>query len=159
MAFCAQCGSGVGQTDQYCPKCGHRQGDPSRPPQPSPADLWNNISVRNASLLCYIPWVGWLAAIAVLASNRFRGQDRVRFHAFQGLYLFVAYMLVEIVVSPMMRVGGWNWQMGPNIIPRLLTLILFGAWIFMLIKVNQDEDFRLPILGELADRSVAEQRF
>lgn len=28
----------------------------------------------------------------------------------------------------------------------------------MLIKVSHDEDYRLPIIGELADRSVCEQR-
>jgi hypothetical protein len=28
----------------------------------------------------------------------------------------------------------------------------------MLMKVSQDVDYRLPVLGELADRSVSEQR-
>jgi uncharacterized membrane protein len=28
----------------------------------------------------------------------------------------------------------------------------------MLMKVSHDEDYRLPILGELAERSVSEQR-
>jgi len=160
MAFCVQCGNAVGDADQYCPKCGHRQGTPSAPnsgPRPSPGDVWNSMTDNNACMLCYVPWVGWIAAIAVLASQRFRGKDRIRFHAFQGLYLFVAYLLVENVLSPMLRYGG-PWMPFPRAIPGLLSLAVFGAWIFMLIKVHQNEDYRLPILGELADRSVAEQR-
>jgi uncharacterized membrane protein len=41
--------------------------------------------------------------------------------------------------------------------PRLLKLAMFGVWIFMLMKVSQGQSFRLPILGELAERSVSEQ--
>ena len=28
----------------------------------------------------------------------------------------------------------------------------------MLMKVSHDQDYRLPVIGELADRSVSEQR-
>jgi uncharacterized membrane protein len=40
----------------------------------------------------------------------------------------------------------------------LFKLVVLGAWIFMMIKTKQGDDFRLPLLGELADRSVSEQR-
>ncbi len=110
-------------------------------------------------MLCYVPWVGWIAAIAVLATDRFRADARVRFHAFQGLYLFVAWLMVEWVVSPFMRFPGigFGTPMARGI-PGLLQVVVLVGWIFMLIKVSHDEDYRLPILGELADRSVSEQR-
>jgi uncharacterized membrane protein len=103
--------------------------------------------------------VGWIAAIAVLASDRFRTEKRLRFHAFQGLYLFAAWLMVEWVITPMLPFPGS--QVGFPIyrtISQLLHLLIVGAWIFMLMKVSHDEDYRLPILGELADRSVSEQR-
>jgi uncharacterized membrane protein len=102
--------------------------------------------------------VGWIASIAVLASARFRRDNRVRFHAFQAIYLFVAWMLVEWVVSPMTIFSDWGPGLHLSAISRLLHLALVGAWIFMLVKVNQNEDYRLPIIGDLADKSVAEQR-
>ena len=43
-------------------------------------------------------------------------------------------------------------------IAGLLHVVLLGAWILMLVKVNQNEDYRLPILGDLAQKSVDEQR-
>ena len=40
----------------------------------------------------------------------------------------------------------------------LVKVIVFGAWIWMIVKVAQNETFKLPFLGELAERSVSEQR-
>lgn len=167
MAFCPQCGTSVGERDQFCGSCGTRQpsssgagrgAGPGSATRPGP-DFWANISQRNAALLCYIPWVGWIAAIAVLASERFRTNARVRFHAFQGLYLFVAWLMVEWVVSPFVRFPGVGFGMPlTRAIPGVLQVVVLIGWIFMLIKVAHDEDYRLPILGELADRSVSEQR-
>jgi uncharacterized membrane protein len=37
-------------------------------------------------------------------------------------------------------------------------LVILIAWIIMIIKVSHGENYRLPIIGELADRSVTEQR-
>src|SRR5678816_1723872 len=117
--------------------------------------FWSNISHRNAALLCYIPWVGWIAAIAVLASERFRSEKRLRFHAFQGLYLFATWLMVEWVVTPMLVIPSSTVGFQAfRSISQILHLIIVGAWIFMLMKVSQDVDYRLPVLGELADRSV-----
>jgi uncharacterized membrane protein len=118
-------------------------------------DPLSGISARTASLLCYIPWVGWIASIVVLASHRFRTDAQVRFHAFQGLYIFVAWLMVEWVFTPFGFILGMPFhRFGAN----LLQLAVFAAWIFMLIKVSHDENYKLPILGDLAERSVSEQR-
>ena len=162
MAFCVQCGSKVGDADQFCAKCGAPQkvaaGARSSGPQLA-ADPFSGISGRNASLLCYIPWVGWIAAIVVLASHRFRTNAQVRFHAFQGLYIFVAWLMVEWVFTPFLYASGFLLGMpfhrlGAN----LLQLAVFVAWVFMLVKVSHDENYKLPVIGDLAERSVSEQR-
>jgi uncharacterized membrane protein len=152
MAYCVQCGKQVGETDQFCPGCGRAQ---KADPPHNPADFWANLTDDNAALLCYLPWVGWIGAIGVLASIRFRGNKRLHFHAFQGLYLFVAWLLVENVARPIFR---FSPGFPGSSISGILGLAIFAAWIFMIIKVHQHEDYRLPILGELADRSVSEQK-
>jgi uncharacterized membrane protein len=109
-------------------------------------------------LLCYIPILGWIVAIVVLASARFRSDSRVRFHAFQGLYLFVTWLIVDWVLGPLF---GFPSLWGPQvyrIFPALMKAAVFGAWVFMIIKTAQDEMYKLPILGELAEKSVSEQR-
>lgn len=155
MPYCCKCGARVGVADLYCAACGTRQ--PNVPASAPAPDLLSGISPRTASLLCYVPLVGWLAAIVVLASTNFRNNARVRFDAFQGLYLFVAWLIIEWVLSPLFHwpMGGFNFY---HVVPALLKAAVFGAWIFMIIKASQEEQFRLPILGELADKSVTEQR-
>ena len=156
MPYCCQCGKVVGDPDVYCACCGARQ--PSPTPRP-PTDYFTGVSPRTAALLCYIPIVGWIAAIVVLASARFRHDHTVRFHAFQGLYLFVAWLIVDWVLSPMFALAFFF--PGPHIhriFPAILKLLVFGSWIFMMVKVSHDENFKLPILGELAEKSVSEQR-
>lgn len=103
-------------------------------------------------MLCYIPLAGWIASIVVLASPRFRENPVVRFHAFQGLYLFVAWLLIEMFVGPLMSVSHAG-----HIVSRVLHLVILVAWIFMLVKTSHSEKYSLPIVGELAERSVAEQ--
>ncbi len=136
-----------------------RAPDRSRPP---PADFFGELSNKNASLLCYIPWLGWIAAIIVLASARYKRDTadarEVRFNAFQGLYLFVAWLIVDWVVSPALRFGMVG--MGDAFRPMegLLRVAILAAWIVMLVKVSHSEHYRLPIVGEMAERSVEEQR-
>jgi uncharacterized membrane protein len=163
MPFCTQCGKPVGATDTYCGVCGAKQATAAAGTGPSPgagpspgSDILNKLNEKNAAILCYLPVVGWIPAIAVLASTRFRGNRGIRFHAFQGLYLFVAWLLVQWFVSPMVNFGP---HFGPQRgIVHVFELIIFGAWIFMLVKTSQNQTFHLPIIGEMAERSVAEQR-
>jgi uncharacterized membrane protein len=150
MPFCSQCGAQVRDTDVFCASCGGRQ-----PVAPPPSTPFSNISSRNASLLCYIPWVGWIPAIVVLASSRFKTDKDVRFNAFQGLYIFVTWLIVDWAVGPFFDFAGDSMIFPVGL---ALKLVVFGAWIFMLVKTSQNESFRLPVLGELAERSTAEQR-
>src|ERR1700722_2636187 len=96
MPFCSQCGNQVGASDVFCAKCGNRQ----PVSQPRAGDPFSSMSARTASILCYVPGIGWIASIVVLAAERFHDNRIVRFHAFQGLYLFVAWLIEDWVLSP-----------------------------------------------------------
>jgi uncharacterized membrane protein len=160
MAFCTQCGNRVGDADQFCAGCGSPQRGQSRP-EPGRSTtagagsqfrgIFDNLTPRKASLLCYIPVIGWVPSIVMLSSERFQQDRQVRFHAFQGLYLFVAWLLADWVVGPMFR--GLDLH-----VEGLLKAAVFCAWIFMIVKTSQNEHYRLPVFGELAERSANEQR-
>jgi uncharacterized membrane protein len=151
MPFCTQCGCNVTDADVYCANCGRRQSVPSA--QSPPVDPFAGLSPRAASILCYIPTVGWIAAVVVLASRRFRGEKIVRFHAFQGLYLFAAWLMVQWVVHPVFLGMPQRFIR----IDHILEAILLVVSIFMIVKTSDGEPYVLPIIGELAQRSAAEQ--
>lgn len=162
MPYCTNCGTEVGSTDKFCAICGAAQKpEPSASSPaagttpPPPADMLRNISARNASILCYVPWMGWIASVVILASPRFQKDRTVRFHAFQGLYLFVVWLLVEMVFGPMLYISEVKVM---HAVSGLLHLVVFVAWVFMMIKTSHNEYYSLPVIGNLAERSVAEQR-
>ncbi len=169
MAFCTQCGNQVQDTDLFCGRCGSAQASAAAAgaagfaagaagassAKPAGASTLGGIDARTASILCYIPIVGWIASIVVLASDKFRNDTETRFHAFQGLYLFVAWLIVDWVIGPIGRISGSYMGMNPA---KILKLVIFGTWIFMLVKVSHREHFKLPVLGEWAEKSVSEQR-
>ena len=151
MPFCSQCGNQVGVAP-YCSGCGSKQPVDAAAPLPSPAvsDPMAGLNPRTASILCYIPGLGWIASIIVLASGRFRHNRLVRFHGFQGLYLFVAWLLDDQVLRPLLqRIPGFH-------LHSLVQAVLVGMSIFMMVKASHDEAYPLPLFGELAQKSVAE---
>ncbi len=133
--------------DRFCRRCGVAQ--PVAAP-PAAASAGPPISERGASILCYVPWLGWLAAVWALLSDNFRGNRTVRFHAYQGLYIFVIWL-----------VGRWALELWVKLIfhsrvplGSLVELALLALWVFMLVKTSSGERYRLPVLGELAERSL-----
>ncbi|MGA2131761.1 MAG: zinc ribbon domain-containing protein [Bryobacteraceae bacterium] len=151
MPFCSQCGNQVDAKDIFCAKCGARQPGAGPRPRNAPGDPFASMTPRTASILCYIPGLGWIASIVVLASERFRTNRVVRFHAFQGLYLFVAWLIEDWVLKPV-------FSEIPHVhINGIIQAVLLGISIFMIIKASHEEAYELPIIGELAQKSVAER--
>lgn len=94
--------------------------------------------------------MGWIAAIIVLASQRYRQMPAVRFHAFQGLYLFVGWLMNDQVLK---------WALAPVShfhLHDLVSLVLLAMSVFMMVKASHDEVYALPLFGELAHRSISE---
>jgi uncharacterized membrane protein len=154
MPFCSQCGNQAGTTDVFCARCGARQPVNPRPGgggfRAGRTDPLSGVTPRTASFLCYVPVIGWVIAIVVLASEKFRGDRVVRFHAFQGLYLFVAWLMNQWVLR-------WIWWPFPRFqLHSLIDLAILGMEIFMIVKALHEEAYSLPLFGELAQRSVAE---
>lgn len=156
MPFCPSCGNQVTPNDRFCGRCGAAQ--PSASTSAGSARTGqspvNGLSDRNAASLCYIPFFGWVVGLFVLASEKFRSNKTVRFHAFQGLYLFVTWLVIDLVTSHVHNdFFFWHWGLRGT-----LKLAMIGTWIYMLIQTNQDRLIRLPFLSDLADRSVDEQK-
>lgn len=83
---------------------------------------------------------------------KFRNDRTVRFHAFQGLYLFVANLIAKFVLQPLF------WMLPDHVhVYQIVELILVIASVFMMAKAAHDEAYELPLFGELAQRSVAER--
>ena len=141
--------------DTFCAKCGTRQAIGAK--AANSGDVFEkNVIAHSVDLVLHpCSQVGSLLSSYSPLHDRQEERD-VRFHAFQGLYLFVVWLMVDWVFQPIFHA-----MPGPNpmrAMVGLMRVVVFGAWIWMIIKTAQEQMFRLPIVGDLAERSVAEQR-
>lgn len=151
MPFCTNCGASVHPNAAFCVNCGAAQ--PRTAPPAS--DFLQGMSDRTACILCYIPVFGVIPAIVFLASQKFRTNVRVRFNAFQALYLFVAWLIISSAF-PILLLGTPGWDVA-HILVGAFKLAIFICWIYLLIKAAQEQEVRLPVIGDLAARSTTEQ--
>jgi uncharacterized membrane protein len=75
----------------------------------------------------------------------------MRFHAFQGLYIFAAWLIVDWAIQPIFSSLHHVLR-----VDSLLQMLLMFVWIFMLVKTSHGEIYELPLIGELAQRSARE---
>lgn len=92
-----------------------------------------NLNPNVASALCYLPFVGWIAAIIFLIVEK---DDDVRFNAVQALILmgvlWVLYFVTAITI----------------ILPPLLGLAGLILQVVLAIKAYNKEKVELPVVGK-----------
>src|SRR6185369_15188355 len=108
------------------------------------------------ALIGYIIGIVALVLIFIEKDNKF-----VRFHAFQAVFLFVAYIaciIVMVIVGVVAAViGAASSTLGTilGLLVMLLWLVVvvgfLGALIFAAIKAYGGNMFKLPIIGGLAE--------
>lgn len=123
-----------------------REDQGNLPPPPGPAPNANKTSSgleqNVAGLLCYV--LGFITGIVFLVlekDNKF-----VRFHAFQSIFVSVALFIINTVLAIIPIIG---WILQPLV--GLLGLVL---WVFLLYKAYSGEKFKLPFIGDLAEKQV-----
>jgi uncharacterized membrane protein len=80
-------------------------------------------------------------------------QDRfVRFHAFQSIFFAVACFVINIAFT-LLAVAILPWML-TSMLSMLLTLAFLGIWILMMVKAYQGERFKLPVIGDLAEKQA-----
>jgi uncharacterized membrane protein len=151
MAFCSACGTQIANDAAFCPKCGKTSGKgisavpASTSPGPASASL--PIAENVAGMLAYFTII---PAILFLLIEPFNRNHFVRFHSFQCLFTCGALIVLQIVLSifghilPIFMFGIW----------RLLGLAELALWILLVFKAYQHEMFKLPIVGDMAERQA-----
>jgi len=90
--------------------------------------------------LCYL--LGWVTGIVFYLlekENKF-----VRFHAMQSILTFLPLSVISWLFGWIPFIG-W-------IISALIWLLILILWIVLMIKAYQGEMFKLPIVGDMAEK-------
>lgn len=182
MAFCSNCGSQV--QGRFCARCGApvASGGPAAPPsqpppgdasasgpasQPPPAYSYSapppappvsqsaGMDENVASALCYV--LGLLSGVLFLVLEPYNRNRLVRFHAFQSIFLNIAWIVVfiglsiiSIVLLPIPFLGAILSVM-LHLAAALGALIL---WLMLMYKAYNKERWVLPVIGPMAEKQA-----
>ena len=163
MAFCANCGAQV--DGRFCQKCGAPVGgaapvNPGVPggaaaPGMAPQPVSAGISDNAAGAICYL--LGFITGILFLVLAPYNQNRNVRFHAFQSIFLNIAWVVLWIAVT-IVTIALHAIPIIGAIIGILLGFGLWiGAlivWLFMMFKTYNGEMIVLPVIGPMAQKQA-----
>jgi uncharacterized membrane protein len=93
---------------------------------------------NTAAALSYV--LGWLTGIVFLLLEK---DDKfVRFHAMQSIITFGVITLLSFI--PVI-----GWMLSP-----ILMILAFVLWLLLIFKAYQGEKFKLPVIGDFAEKQM-----
>ncbi len=94
-----------------------------------------------AAMLSYLAGViTGLIFFLIEKENKF-----VRFHAMQSILTFGFFLVLNVALG--MVPGGWS-------MVSLVGIAQLIVWIVVLIKAYQGEKFKLPVVGDIAEKNA-----
>ena len=144
MAFCSGCGTQIADGTTMCPACSAKV-SASGTAQGTTGGMTDNV----AGMLAYITII---PAIIFLVMEPYNKRRFIRFHAFQSLFFGVAWIALWIALSIVGMIPFLGWA-------TLLLWPLIGlggliVWVILLIKANQGQMFKLPVIGDMAEKQA-----
>ncbi len=108
-----------------------------------------------ACALCYL--LGLLTGILFLVLEPYNKNRLIRFHAFQSIFLniawiavFIALAIIGIVLLPIPFLG----PMLSIILHLGFSLGVFILWLMLMYKAYNRERWVLPVIGPLAEKQA-----
>ena len=102
-----------------------------------------------AGMLAYITII---PSIIFLVMEPYNKNRFVRFHSFQNIFFCIAWIVLSVALYIFAAIPVLGWF--SLLIWPLLGLGGLVVWIILLIKANQGQMFKLPIIGDLAEKQA-----
>ena len=136
--FCESCGKGMPDDAAFCPYCGKAAGQTAAGQAEPSTVLPSNL----AGALAYL----WIMAIIFLLLEPYNKDKFVRFHSFQALFLGLASIAGNIVLTVFPVLGS-------ALVP-LWSLLIVVLAVVAAVKAYQNQTWRIPVIGDFAEKQV-----
>lgn len=173
MAFCANCGAEV--TGRFCQKCGAPAAGPPPGTSPGTTPETNPVNIppavqplppppqygttgmtdNVAGALCYL--VGFITGILFLVIAPYNQNRNIRFHAFQSIFLSIAWVILWIVVTIISLAFQALPFLGLFVSLVLHFCLWIGGlivWLYIMFKTYNGQKVVLPVVGPMAERQA-----
>jgi uncharacterized membrane protein len=146
---CPSCGSQMPENSAFCPGCG-RAMDVPKPALRAPASGRDNIF----GALAYVTII---PAIVFLLVEPFKASRVIRFHPFKCIFIAIAPLAVGIALKLMFTVLLFVPFLGQLMALLIAMIVSIGClilWIVLIVKALQGERFKVPFIGDLAEKQA-----
>jgi uncharacterized membrane protein len=142
MPFCSQCGVQIADGANMCPACSGRNAV-------APVAAGSGLADNVAGMLAYVTIIPAIIFLVVEPYNKSRF---VRFHSWQSIFFNVAWWILWIGLRIVIHIPFLGFL-------TLLVWPLVGlggliVWIILVLKANQGQMFKLPVIGDLAEKQA-----
>lgn len=161
MAFCGSCGAQMQDNAAFCPACGASSkagsgatAGAAPAPAPiatsgSPAATTGGMSDNVAGMLAYVTII---PAIIFLVIEPFNKNRFIRFHAFQNIFFHVAWFALWMILAFVGHIPVLGWL--TILVWPLIGLGGLILWIVLVLKAYQGHMFKLPFIGDMAEKQA-----
>jgi uncharacterized membrane protein len=150
-SFCSSCGSPISEPATACPKCGRATatgigtGAAVAPAVAATGGIADNI----AGLLAYVTII---PAIVFLVLPPYNQNRFIRFHSFQCLFIAAGSIAIGIAFMILGMVPVLNLLLIP--ISMILWIGIFVLVVVCMVKAFQGQMYKLPVIGEMAEKQA-----
>jgi uncharacterized membrane protein len=134
---------------QQAPPQYQQQAPYQQPASMQPAASQSGLSDNAAGGLAYVTIIPAIIFLIVAPYNQNRF---VRFHSWQSIMLAIAWFVVEVGLIVLGRIPGIG--LVDLFIGPLVGLAFFVLWLIVLIQAFTGKMFKLPIIGDLAEKQA-----
>ena len=142
MPFCSSCGTQIAE-GTTCPKCA-ASASPSAGTTAAPG-LTDNF----AGALAYVTII---PAIVFLVLEPYNRKRFIRFHCFQCIFFVIAWTVLWIALRIIAHIPFLGW--GTVLLWPLVSLAGLIIWLILVLKAYQGQMFKLPIIGDMAEKQA-----
>ncbi len=107
------------------------------------------LSDSAASGLAYITII---PAIIFLIVPPYNQKPLIRFHSWQSIFFCIAWIVISIALTILHFMPFLGWFVWP--LRLLVDLGLFILWVIVLIKAFNGERFKIPVIGDFAEKQA-----
>lgn len=147
MAFCSSCGAQIPAGATSCPACTQAGAAPAGGAVAvSPS---SGLTDNMAGALAYVTVI---PAIVFLVMEPYNRSKFIRFHSFQCIFFAVAWTALWIVLNIIIHIPIFGWL--TVLIWPLISLAGFIIWLILVLKAYQGQMFKLPVIGDMAEKQA-----
>jgi uncharacterized membrane protein len=146
---CPDCAASMPDSAAYCPGCGRPMQEIER--------ARGKVGAMPEPIAGALAYFTFIPAVIFLLVEPYKKNRFVRFHSFQCLGAFLVVLIVAAIMRIAAALIGLIPLLGPLFVVLLSVILAFGffmLWLLMLVKALQGEWFKLPFIGDHAERQA-----